>query len=93
LVSIALKGFTKEWEVFIKCVVGREHLLDWSRLWDDFTQEDIREGSQSNGKKINGVDEDVSLVANEKGKKKGNFRRDLSKVGCYCCNQLGHLSS
>jgi hypothetical protein len=37
LVKIALKGFTKEWEVFVKCVVGREHLSDWSRLWDDFT--------------------------------------------------------
>ena len=43
LVRIALKGFTKEWEVFVKCVVGREHLLDWSRLWDDFTQEKIEE--------------------------------------------------
>jgi hypothetical protein len=37
LVRIALKGFTKEWEVFVKCVVGHEHLLDWSRLWDNFT--------------------------------------------------------
>ena len=37
LVRIALKGITKEWEVFVKCVVGREHLPDWSRLWDDFT--------------------------------------------------------
>jgi hypothetical protein len=29
LVRIALKGFTKEWEVFVKCVVGREcwHVL------------------------------------------------------------------
>ena len=24
LVHIALKGFTKEWDVFVKCVVGRE---------------------------------------------------------------------
>jgi hypothetical protein len=31
LVRIALKGFTKEWEVLVKCVVGREHLLDLSR--------------------------------------------------------------
>jgi hypothetical protein len=30
LVRIALKGFTKEWEVFMKCVVGREKLSDWS---------------------------------------------------------------
>jgi hypothetical protein len=37
LVRIALKDFTKEWEVLVKCVVGREHLPYWSRLWDDFT--------------------------------------------------------
>jgi hypothetical protein len=37
LVCIALKGFTKEWDVFVKCVVGREKLPNWSRLWDDFT--------------------------------------------------------
>jgi hypothetical protein len=94
LVRIALKGFTKEWEVFVKCVVGREHLPDWSRLWDDFTQEEIREGSQSSGQKTDGVDEEnVALAAKGKGKKKGNSGRDLSKVRCYCCNQLGHLAS
>jgi hypothetical protein len=47
LVRIALNGFTKEWEVFMKCVVRHEHLPDWSILWDDFTQEEIRERSQS----------------------------------------------
>ena len=94
LVRIALKGFTKEWEVFMKCVVGREHLLDWSRLWDDFTREEIREGSQSNGQKADGADEEnVVVAAKSKGKKKGNSGRDLSKVRCYCCNQLGHLAS
>jgi hypothetical protein len=93
LVRIALKGFTKKWEVFVKCVVGHEHLPNWSRLWDDFTQEEIREGSHS-GQKIDGVDEEnVSLVAKGKGKKKGNSGRDLSKVRCYYCNQLGHLVS
>jgi hypothetical protein len=84
LVMIALKGFTKEWEVFVKCVVGHEHLPDWNRLWDDFTQEEIWEGSQSSGKKTDGFDENVSLTA--KSKKKGSSRRDLSKVRCYFCN-------
>ncbi len=32
LVRIALKGFTKEWSVFVKCIVGREKLPDWNRL-------------------------------------------------------------
>jgi hypothetical protein len=42
LVRITLKSFTKlEWDIFTKCVVGREKLPDWSRLWDDFTQEEI----------------------------------------------------
>lgn len=47
LVQIALKGFTKEWDVFVKCVMRREELPDLSKLWDDFTQEKIWEGSQS----------------------------------------------
>jgi hypothetical protein len=88
---IALKGFTKEWDVFVKCVVGRENFPDWSRLWDDFTQEEIRMGSHSSGQKEDRADENVALAA--KGKKKGNSGRDLSKVRCYCCNQLGHLAS
>jgi hypothetical protein len=64
-VRIALKGFTKEWEVFVKCVVGREKLLDWSKLWDDFTQEEIQEGSQSRyQEKVEGGadEENVALV-------------------------------
>ena len=88
---IALKGFTQEWEVFVKCVVGHEHLPDWIRLWDDFTQEEIRERSQSSDQKTDRADENVALVA--KSKKKGSSERDLSKVRCYCCNQLGHLTS
>ena len=44
MVRIALKGFTKRWDVFVKCIVGREKLPNWSRLWD-FTQEEIREGA------------------------------------------------
>jgi hypothetical protein len=85
LVQIALKGFTKEWEVFIKCMVGREKLPDWSRLWDDFTQEEIREGSQE--KALDGVDgNNVSLVV------KGN-KKDMSKVKCFACHKNGHYDS
>jgi hypothetical protein len=84
LVRIALNGFTKEWEVFVKCVVGPENLPDWSRLWDDFTQEEIWERSQSSEQKTDGVDENVALTT--KSKKKGSSGRELSKVRCYCCN-------
>ena len=39
LVWIALNGFSKPWDTFVKGVVAREKLLDWQRLWDDFVQE------------------------------------------------------
>jgi hypothetical protein len=85
-VRIALKGFTKEWEVFVKCVVGREKLLDWSRLWDDFTQEEIQEGSQE--RVVDGVDdENVALVG------KRNEKEDMSKVRCFACHKTGHYAS
>jgi hypothetical protein len=90
---IALKGFMKEWDVLVKCVVGQENFPDWSRLWDDFTQEEIRMGSQNSGQKEDIADEDIALAPKRKGKKKGSFERDLSKLRCYCCNQLGHFAS
>ena len=79
---IASKGFTKEWEVFVKCVVARENLPDWSRLWDDFTQEEIPEGSQGSGQKEGASEENVVLSAKSKKKSK----KDLSKVRCFACN-------
>jgi hypothetical protein len=85
LLWIALKGFTKEWEVFIKCVVGREKFPDWSRLWDDFMQEEIREGSQE--KALDSADEkNVSLMT------KGN-KKDMSKVKLFACHKTGHHAS
>ena len=43
MVRIALKGLTEDWKPFIKGIVAREKLLDWDRLWDDFTQEELRD--------------------------------------------------
>ena len=48
-------------------------------------------GSHRNGQKEDKAEENVSLSA--KSKKKGNSGSDLSKVKCYCCNQLRHLAS
>ena len=42
LVRIALNGFSKPWDTFVKGVVAREKLPDWQRLWDDFVQEETR---------------------------------------------------
>ena len=67
MVRIALKGFTKRWDVFVKCIVGREKLPERSRLWDDFTQEEIQEGALG-GKVSEEMEQNVALVAKSKNK-------------------------
>jgi len=90
LVRIALKGFTKEWSAFVKGVVAREKLPEWSRLWDDFTQEEIRESSLS--KTVVVSEENVALAAKGHQKKKRSTV-DINKVRCYSCNNLGHYAA
>ena len=71
-----MKDFTKECEVFVKCVVAQENLPDWSKLWDDFTQEEIQEGFQGSRQKEGANEENVIISTNSKKESK----RDLSKV-------------
>ena len=35
LVNVALNGFTKSWEPFVKGICAWENILGWQRLWDD----------------------------------------------------------
>ena len=36
LIQVALNGFLKSWERFIRGIVARENMSSWERLWDDF---------------------------------------------------------
>ena len=47
LVQIALNGFFKPWDTFVKGVVAREKLPEWQRLVYDFVQEETRMGQGS----------------------------------------------
>jgi hypothetical protein len=69
LVRIAFNGFGKQWDVFFNCVVGKAMMPTWERLWDDFTQEEIWEGSQCGEQKKKSEDED-NLALETKGKEK-----------------------
>ena len=99
LVQIALNGFGKQWDVFVQCVVGREKMPTWERLGDEFTQEEIREGSQSGEQKKKTEDEDnLALATKGKGKSKKNSVEgtssrqgskknfDTSKVKFFACH-------
>jgi hypothetical protein len=68
-------------------VVRREKLPEWKRSWDDFTQEEIWEGSQE--KALDGVDnKNIALVV------KGNEnKKDMRKVRFFACHKNGHYAS
>jgi hypothetical protein len=56
-------------------------------LWDDFTQEEIQEGTQE--KEFNGADDkNVSLMV-----KSNENKKDMSKVRCFACHKTGHYAS
>ena len=44
LIQVALNGFSKSWETFVRGIVARENMPSWERLWDDFVQEELRVG-------------------------------------------------
>jgi hypothetical protein len=46
-VNVALNGFTKTWEPFVKGIYARDKLLDLKRLWDDCIREETREESNA----------------------------------------------
>ena len=86
LVRYALNGFAAKWHTFVQGVVAREKLPDWTRLWDDFVQEETREGTFQNGTQSS--EENVALLTKGKGKGGKKREKDLSKVRCYNCNKL-----
>lgn len=104
LIRVALNGFSKSWESFVRGIVAKENMPSWERLWDDFVQEELRVGSTSTSSQHGGGDADTVALA-AKGKKKtdkigpkaghkkksgGEQQRDMSKVKCFACHKFGH---
>ena len=93
LLRQALNGATKSWAVFVESIVARENLRKWDCLWDDFTQEETKrryiQGSSSTAPE----EEDVALAMKGKKKfKRGEQKKDLSKVRCFTCNEYEHYA-
>ena len=102
---IALNGFSKSWDVFVRGIVAREHTLDWDRLWDEFMQEELRLASLSGSNSHQKGEEEENIALAGKGKakskkgsgsgqtSKGEKKRDMSKVKCFACHKPGHCQS
>jgi len=103
LVRTTLKGFTKEWTLSIKGIMAQEKFPNWSRLWDDFAQEELQD-EDLNGGRYKNDDEYIVLTSQAK---KGKFKKfssaestsqdvkkkDMIKGKCYACREFGNYAS
>ena len=103
LVRTTLNGVVKPWAVFVKLMVGRDHMHSWDHLWDDLIQEETHIGYVQGSTFDNKDDEEnVALAAKGKKKKfkkgsKGGTKqqdgeKDMSKVKCFACQKFGHYA-
>jgi hypothetical protein len=69
MVRQALNGVVVPWAVFVQSIIARENLPKWDRLWDDFTQEEIRRGYIQGSASATPKEEDVALATG--GKQRG----------------------
>jgi hypothetical protein len=90
LVRTALNGFTKQWDVFFQGVVARDKLLDWERLWGDFTQEELRVDASQASQSKSDEEENVALHAKKSSGAEGS--RDMGKVRCFACHKNDHYA-
>ena len=96
LVRTALDAVSEDWEVFVQRILGRSKLPDWKELWAALRQEEIRRltkvGSSGKGVRIKKEEEEDAALASA-GKEEKRKKKDLSKVKCFHCGELGHFAN
>ena len=91
----ALNVVSEDWEVFVQSILGRGTLPPWDEMWAALRQEKIRwqskTSSSSKGIKVKQEEEDLALAS--KGKQEKRKKKDLSKIKCFHCRELGHYAT
>jgi len=87
MVRTALNAVSKEREVFVQRILGRGTLLPWDKMWAEIRRQS-KTGSSSKGIKVKQEEEDVAL--GYEGKQKKWKKKDLSKIKCFHCGEIGH---
>jgi hypothetical protein len=75
-------------------VVAQEKLPNWERLWDDFTQEELRvDASQASQPKSEEEEEEENVALHGKKSSGARGSRDKGKVRCFAYHKTGHYAS
>ena len=97
MVRIALNVVTDEWEIFVQSILGRAQLPNWGDMWAILRQEEIRRITKrefsSEGVKIKKEEEEDEALESKGQRQQGKKKKDLSKVWCFKCGELGHFTN
>ena len=103
-----LNGLTRSWDSFIQGICARRNLITFSRIWEEFSQEESQIVSQE--EKMGSEDQALMVQSKSHSKStkrrsqhlrgkhfhKDNTRRDLSRIICYIicytCDEVGHYA-
>ena len=96
MVRTTLNAVSEDWEVFVRSILGRATLPDWEEMWAALHQEEIRRlskaGSIDKGIRIK-EEEEVDAALAFEGKQEKRKKKDLPKVKCFHCGELGHYAT
>ena len=100
IVMTTLNGLPRSWDSFIQGICARKKLVKFSRLWEEFSQEEAWIEAQE--EKMGSEDQALTVHSKSTRKKfhrsrgkhshKDNTRRDMSRVICYACDEAGHFA-
>jgi len=98
MVRIALNGVSDEWQVFVVSILGKEKLLSWEEMWATLQQEEVRRDlvkvnvNDSSGSATK-MEEEENTVLASKGQQKLKRKKEISKVKCFSCGEMGQYAS
>ena len=96
-----LNGPPRTWDAFIQGICARKKLVKFSRLWEECSQEEARIAARE--EKMGSEDQALTVRSkahSKKSKRRPHFskgkdshpRRDVSKLRCYTCDELGNFA-
>ena len=96
-----LNGLPRSWDAFIQGICARKKLVKFSRLWEEYSQEEARIAARE--EKMGSEYQALTAHSKKERRKhhyskgknshsKDNNRKDLSRVRCYTCDEKGHYA-